>query len=64
MSRQSRCEEKAARRRAKRILEIRPGSVTVYTAYLVVSIRLLGTARPSLRGRCATSSITACASAR
>lgn len=41
MSRHSRREEKAARRRAKRLLEIRPGTVTVYTAYLVVCIRLL-----------------------
>lgn len=30
----------AARRRAERILEIKPGTVTVYTAYLVVCIRL------------------------
>lgn len=41
MSRHTRREEKAARRRAKRLLEIRPGTVTVYTAYLVVCIRLL-----------------------
>lgn len=32
---------KAAHKRAKRILEIKPGTVTVYTAYLVVAIRLL-----------------------
>jgi hypothetical protein len=31
----------AATQRAKKILEIKPGTVTVYTAYLVVAIRLL-----------------------
>jgi hypothetical protein len=41
MSRHSRREEKAARRRAKKLLEIRPGAISVYTAYLVVCIRLL-----------------------
>lgn len=30
-----------AARRAKKILEIKPGSVTVYTAYMVVFVRLL-----------------------
>ena len=33
--------KKTAHKRAKRILEIRPGTVTVYTAYLVVFIRLV-----------------------
>jgi len=41
MSRHSDRSHKAARKHAKRILEIKPGSVTVYTAYLVVCIRLI-----------------------
>ena len=41
MPHHSRRAEKAAHQRAKKILEIKPGSVTVYTAYLVVAIRLL-----------------------
>jgi len=41
MSRRSHREDKAAKRRAKKLLEIKPGTVTVYTAYLVVCIRLL-----------------------
>jgi hypothetical protein len=32
---------KAAKVRARRILEIKPGSVTVYTAYAVVLFRLV-----------------------
>ena len=32
---------KAAKVRARRILEIKPGSVTVYTAYVVVLFRLV-----------------------
>lgn len=41
MSRRHNRAEKVAHKRAKKILEIRPGTVTVYTAYLVVAIRLL-----------------------
>jgi hypothetical protein len=33
--------QKIARKRAKKIMEIRPGVVTVYTAYLVVLVRLV-----------------------
>lgn len=34
-------ESVAAAKRAKKILEIKPGTVTVYTAYMVVFVRLL-----------------------
>jgi hypothetical protein len=34
-------EAKAAKVRARRILEIKPGSVTVYTAYAIVLFRLV-----------------------
>ena len=33
--------EKIARARAKKILEIQSGTLTVYTAYLIVCIRLI-----------------------